>query len=58
MDDVEPADVLGRPRMRTWTFPGRPAKARPRPGRRKGWCAGPMEPGNVIVMFFQAPMYE
>jgi hypothetical protein len=38
--------------------PGRSPKARPRPGRRKGWCAGPTEPGNVFVMFFQTPIYE
>ncbi|MFC5075607.1 hypothetical protein ACFPN0_29295 [Kitasatospora cinereorecta] len=28
------------------------------PGRRDTWCAGPTEPGNVFVMFFQTPMYE
>ncbi len=38
--------------------PGRPPKARPTPGRLKGWCAGPAEPGNVFVMFFQTPIYE
>ncbi|MCW7985511.1 hypothetical protein XF35_09285 [Streptomyces platensis subsp. clarensis] len=29
-----------------------------RQGRRKTWCAGPAEPGNVFVMFFQTPIYE
>jgi hypothetical protein len=28
------------------------------PGRREDWCAGPTEPGNVFVMFFQTPIYE
>lgn len=23
-----------------------------------GWCAGPTEPGNLFVMFFQPPIYE
>ncbi|MET8745487.1 hypothetical protein [Streptomyces sp. NPDC004728] len=27
-------------------------------GRRKGWRAGPTEPGNVFVMFFQTPIHE
>jgi hypothetical protein len=27
-------------------------------GAAKIWCAGPTEPGNVFVMFFQAPIYE
>ncbi len=28
------------------------------PQRRKGWCAEPTEPGNVLGMFFQTPIYE
>ncbi|MBB5937540.1 hypothetical protein FHS42_004621 [Streptomyces zagrosensis] len=39
-------------------WPGRSPKARPTPGQRKGWCAGPTEAGNVFVMFFQTPIYE
>ncbi|MFD3417721.1 hypothetical protein, partial [Streptomyces decoyicus] len=38
--------------------PRRRPKARPTPGRRKDWCAGPAEPGIVFVMFFQTPIYE
>ena len=34
--------------------PRRSLKARRTPGRRKGWCAGPTEPGNVV----QTPIYE
>ncbi|MFE2547474.1 hypothetical protein ACFXGI_02805 [Streptomyces sp. NPDC059355] len=40
------------------TGPLRSPRAWPVPGRRKGWCAGPTEPGNVFVMFFQRPIYE
>ncbi|MFC9819537.1 hypothetical protein ACFV0H_32580 [Streptomyces erythrochromogenes] len=46
-------------------FPALPALAQarspkegPAPGRRKGWRAGPAEPGTVFVMFFQRPIYE
>lgn len=48
--------VLTFPEGNGW--PRRSPKARPTPGRRKGWCAGPTEPGNVFVMFFQTPIYE
>ncbi len=27
-------------------------------GAAKSWRAGPTEPGNVLVMFFQTPIYE
>ncbi|MFE4690872.1 hypothetical protein ACFRH6_12525 [Streptomyces sp. NPDC056749] len=27
-------------------------------GRGKAWRAGPPEAGNVIIMFFQTPIYE
>lgn len=45
-------------------FPG--GKGRPRAlaegtgyaGAAKSWCAGPLAPGKVLVMFFQTPIYE
>lgn len=51
-------NARGGPAAPIWTCPGRSPKARPTPGQRKGWCAGPTEPGNVFVMFFQTPIYE
>jgi hypothetical protein len=27
-------------------------------GATKTWCAETTEPGNVVVMFFQRPIYE
>ncbi|MEK2494421.1 hypothetical protein WN990_33230 [Kitasatospora purpeofusca] len=30
----------------------------PTAGQRKGWYAGPVEPGNVLVVFFPTPIYE
>ncbi|MFI6685665.1 transposase [Streptomyces sp. NPDC050485] len=54
-------DVRGHGPLADWketAAPGRSSKARPTLGRRKGWCAGPTEPGKVFVMFFQTPIYE
>jgi len=54
------AGLGGRP----WRIPGRIRSGRRLrrrgvpPGAAKTWCAGPTEPGNVFVMFFQTPIYE
>ncbi|MFI9047256.1 hypothetical protein [Streptomyces sp. NPDC053427] len=53
---VQGAPVGGQERVRDGV--GGEAERRPTPGRRKCWCAGPTEPGNVFVMFFQTPIYE
>lgn len=45
--------LTGRKRL-TRALADGPADA----GAAKTWCAGPTEPGNVMVMFFQTPVYE
>ncbi|MEH0432705.1 hypothetical protein [Streptomyces stelliscabiei] len=51
VDDATPVAVLAAPED-THHDPSVQA------GRRKTWCAGPTEAGNVMVMFFQTLIYE
>ncbi|MFB6708521.1 hypothetical protein ACFCW6_27835 [Streptomyces sp. NPDC056333] len=56
--DHRQAQVRAVPGFPEGADPGRSPKARPTPWRRRARHAGPTEPGNVIVMFFQTPIYE
>ncbi|MEU5241945.1 hypothetical protein [Streptomyces lydicus] len=53
MDPSGGAEIPGRKRLPRVLAEG-PADA----GAAQSWCAGPAEPGNVLVMFFQTPIYE
>lgn len=47
------------PRSKVWLATWHPVPSIVHPvSEARAWCAGPKEPGNVFVMFFQTPIYE